>query len=169
MSPARYFEAVAINPVSSKGRHAVSGVRCAPQNYATSVKSHPLCNFVESRDVILGVDFFGSRDLSPEQSPRVEGHLNVLSSLPPLASRCRCREPLSTQTARTLHRAKDEAAACHPVDSLYACPTLPFPQIPGSARDRKPSSNLLCLAGTHDFFLPRMAGAATIRNRFHQR
>src|SRR6266446_3002138 len=59
-------------------------MRCAPQNYAPSVKSHPFCNFVESRH---GLDFCRSRVLGLEQSLRVEGHINVLSSLP--------RQPLS--------------------------------------------------------------------------
>lgn len=67
----------------------VGNGNCAPQNYATSIKSCPLCNLVESGDVILGLDWFGSRDLGLEQSSRLEGHLNVLSPLPPP------RQPLS--------------------------------------------------------------------------
>jgi hypothetical protein len=62
----------------------------------------PLWNFVESRHVIIGLDFVGSRDLGLEQSPRVEGHLNVLLSVPPLAGSRRRRESLSTQTTGTL-------------------------------------------------------------------
>jgi len=54
-----------------------------------------------------------------------DGHLHLLSSLPPLACRCRCREPVSTKATRPLYRAKNKTSASYGLPSVYAGPTVP--------------------------------------------